>query len=191
MKVSIELRGTTPLLQHNARMADPDDEFVRAIAEITGKRKKTEDDRKAISRLEWYGGLYINGAGPVMPTGNIRKCIIESAKVDKLGKQVGRAFAFSDLNAPLSYEGPRDVDELFKQEQFQHRASVGIGARRTMRTRPVFPTWAVVAEGNLVTDVLDFDDFQRIVERAGIIEGLGDNRVNGYGRFDGKVVAAK
>lgn len=188
MKIRFELRGTSPLLCHNAQLADPDNDFSRRIAEITGKRKKTEEDRKAISRLEWFGGLYVqNGSGPVVPTANIRKCLIEAGKVTKQGKQVGRAIAFGDLHVPIAYEGPRDIEQLSKRDEFYNRASVGIGANRTMRTRPCFPQWAVVADALLLEDIMDLVDLELIVERAGLAEGLGDNRVNGYGRFEGEV----
>jgi hypothetical protein len=183
----IELTGSTPLLAHNARLADPDDEFVKAIAELTGKRKKTEDDRRAVAKLEWHGGLYVNGAGPVWPTANIRRCLVEAAKVTKQGKQVGRALAFADVDVPIAYEGPRELDQLYERPEFHHRASVRIGSSRTMRTRPCFPRWALAADFTLVTEALDPDDLERVIERAGVIEGLGDNRINGYGRFEGKV----
>ena len=190
MNVRFELSGTSPLLCHNAQLADPDNKFVRQIAEITGKRKKTEEDRKEIARLEWFGGLYVqNGSGPVIPTGNVRKCLIEAGKVTKQGKQVSRAIAFADLHVPIAYEGPRDIEQLSKRDEFYNRTSVGIGARRTMRTRPCFPQWAVVADAILLEDVMDLSDLELVCERAGLAEGLGDNRVNGYGRFEGRVTA--
>jgi hypothetical protein len=34
-----------------------------------------------------------------------------------------------------------------------------------------------------VTETLDLDDFEAIVQAAGVVEGLGDNRINGMGRF--------
>jgi hypothetical protein len=58
-----------------------------------------------------------------------------------------------------------------------------------MRTRPKFYPWALQVSGLFVEDAgLNPDEFIRIVELAGIVEGIGDNRVNGYGRFEAKVV---
>jgi hypothetical protein len=55
--------------------------------------------------------------------------------------------------------------------------------------RPKFPRWALDVDGLFVEDAgLAFDELERLVELAGIVEGIGDNRVNGYGRFAGKVV---
>lgn len=191
MRITIEMVGTTPLLTHNIRLADPDDEIVRQIAAITSKRKKTEDDRLAIAKLEWYGGLYrVNGGPPIMPTGNIRKCLIQAAKINRQGIQVSRALAFTELQVPIAYEGPDDVDELFTHAEFHHRSSVGIGTKRTQRTRPQFPRWALIANAELFEDAMDLDDLTAVASRAGRIEGLGDNRTNGYGRFTAKVVEA-
>lgn len=188
MRIQIELTGVSPLLMHNIHLADPDNEFVKQIAEITAKRKKTEDDRRAIERLEWFGGLYTqDGVGVVMPTRSIRKCLIEAAKISKQGKQLGRAVAFTDLNVPLTYDGPDDLEKLFAADGSQNRAMVGIAQRRIVRVRPQFTTWAIVAEAHLLTEVMDADDLFRIVQLAGVTEGLGDNRVNGYGRFTGEV----
>lgn len=191
MRVRIELTGTTTVLCHNIQLSDPDNPFVRQIAEITSKRNKTEDDRHAVERLEWYGGLYVADGieGPVMPTTNVRRCLNEAAKISRQGKQVERALFFTDLYVPLTYDGPRDIDRLFDLPEYHNRASVRIGMSRVMRVRPCFPHWAVVAHAELLEDVMDPDDLLRIVERAGLAEGLGDNRRNGYGRFSGKVTS--
>lgn len=187
MKVRISIAGTSPLLMHNIQLADPDNDIVREIATYTGKRKRTEDDRRAIARLEWYGGLYLGASGPAMPTGNIRKALINAAKITKQGTAVQRALHFTDIDVPLVYDGSRDIDVLFKNPAHHHRAAVGIGNKRTMRDRPKFSEWAVVADAEFLEDVLDLSDFVRVVERAGLAEGLGDGRALGFGRFEGKV----
>ncbi len=190
--IRIELVGEQPLLNHNPQLADPDSRFAREIRTYTDKRKKTEDDRRAIEKLEWYGGLYIPeglASGPMMPTRSIRKCLREAAVVTKQGKQVERALAFADVWVPIVYEGPRDLDELYKRPEFVSRLDIGISGRRTMRVRPQFVKWAVVAEAFLLDSVLDLADLVRIVELAGVIEGIGDGRRIGYGRFRGSVKA--
>jgi hypothetical protein len=57
-----------------------------------------------------------------------------------------------------------------------------------MRVRPCFPRWALVADAILLESVMDVDDLRRVADLAGKAEGLGDNRINGYGRFSVKVV---
>lgn len=192
MNISIELTGTSPLLMHNPRMVDPNFELNREIKALTSKRKKTDDDNKQIERLEWYGGLYEEGGIVVQPTSKPRKCIINAAKISKLGKSIERALSFKSLNVPLIYEGPKEVDEIFADPKFHSRLSVGIGGKRVMRVRPQFFPWALRVDGLFIEDAgLNFDEFERIVELAGLVEGIGDNRVNGYGRFTAKVKVLK
>lgn len=190
MQVTITLTGETPLLCHNARLSDPDDEITKQIKLITSKKKKTEDDRRAIERLEWEGGLYLseNTEGPMLPTANIRKCLIEAGKTRKLGKQIGRALNFLEMETPLIYDGPRNIDKLYSRPSFRHRASVRNQMNRVVRMRPKFPAWSVTAKAFLLEDMLDPSDLSEILTLAGLIEGLGDNRTNAFGRFTGEVV---
>src|SRR5438128_2426520 len=60
VKVRTRLIGTTQYAQHNVQLADPDNHWAREIAAITKKRTKTEEDRQAIQRLEFLGGLYVH-----------------------------------------------------------------------------------------------------------------------------------
>jgi hypothetical protein len=194
MRVDVQLKGTTPLLMHNSQLADPDNEWTKAIDRINAKAKNmTEDDRREKARLQWFGGLYVshNGTpGPVIPTANLRRCFQEAAKATKEGKTITRAVVPNDLEVPLLYDGPRDVQELFKLPHFVHTTMVGINRGKVQGTRPIFPHWEVRCRFELVTELLDFDGFVEIVRRAGITEGLGDNRINGFGRFEAKVIKA-
>lgn len=184
MKILIELTGSSPLICHNPRMADPDFDLNRQIKSFTAKRKKTDDDYAQIERLEWYGGLYEESGVVVQPTSKLRKCIINAATISNMGKAVVRSLNFNTLNVPLIHDGPKSIDALFADKRFHSRLSVGIGRRRVMRVRPQFFPWKFVQMGFFVEDAgLNFDEFEKIVELAGVVEGIGDNRVNGYGRF--------
>lgn len=192
MDITITLKGTSPILLHNPRMVDPEFEINRQIKAITSKRKKTDEDLRLIEKLEWYGGMYEmqNGNGKIVsqPTAKLRKCIVNTARISKLGKMVERALSFTALDVPLIYEGPKDIDKLFQDKNYHSRLSVGIGNKRVMRVRPKFFPWGLVIDGLFIEDAgINFDEFERIVELAGLVEGIGDNRVNGYGRFIGKV----
>ncbi len=187
MNIVLTLTGKSPLLMHDIKLADPDDDIVKQIKAITDKRKKTEQDRREIERLEWFGGLVLDNGSPAVKTGAVRKCFINAGKISKQGKQIERALAFQGLFAPLQYDGPQDVMDLWNVQSFRSKLSVGIGNKRVLRMRPQFVKWSVSVPGLILEDVIDLDSFTRIAERAGLAEGLGDNRANGYGRFDVQV----
>jgi hypothetical protein len=188
--VEIRFTGTTPLLCHNVQLADPDNDIVMQIKAITSKRKKTAEDRADIAKLEWYGGLYLGKDGPCYPTAGLRKCLINAGKINKLGSTLLRALHFVDFQVPIVYAGPRDIDKLFLDKKFQHRAMVAVSTAKTVRVRPHFAEWSVTAKAGLLDDVLDMSDLVRVVEIAGVAEGLGDGRRIGFGRFQGSVKAA-
>ena len=184
MNITLKVIGTSPLLQHNPRMVDPEYSLNREIKAFTAKRKKTDEDLQMIERLEWYGGLYEQDGVVVEPVAKVRKCLINTAKIMKLGTAVARTLSFDSLYTPLEHDGPDDIDELYLVDRFHSRLSVGIGGKRVMRVRPQFFPWALTVSGVFVTDAgLNVDELKRIVDLAGRVEGIGDNRVNGYGRF--------
>lgn len=189
MQVWMKFTGRTPLLMHDPQLSDPDNDFVKQIKELTDKRKKTEQDRREIERLEWFGGLVIDPTTglPAVKTAAVRKCLIGAGTISKQGRAISRALSFSDMHIPLTYDGPKSLEALWSATQFRNRSSVKIGTARTMRMRPQFLPWQIEFTANLLGEVIDFSDFRRIAELAGDAEGLGDNRVNAYGRFDVEV----
>lgn len=191
MRVIIDMVGTTQLVMHNVQLADPTNSWAKAIAEISHKRKKTDEDRAAIARLEFMGGLYMGKSGPVVPTANVHRSLVLAAKMRKEGKTIERALLAVAMEAPLQYDGPRDPEGLWAAEQYRLSKMVRVGAARVLRTRPRFPQWRLITEWELLTDKCDVDLLGTIVKEAGLMEGLGDGRSSqGWGRFDGTVKAA-
>lgn len=183
MDFKITMTGVRPLLMHSARLANPLDTTVKALKAISSKRAKTDDDHIEMARLEYAGSLYINAdLGPYIPGENIERCLVDGGKITKKGTAITRAlFIKTDIN-PLLYRGPRDVDGLWLDENFRHVASVKVQQNRVMRTRPMFQTWTVEAEGVLDTSILAEDELCSIAETAGNMIGLGDYRPR-FGRF--------
>ena len=187
MEFSITLTGTAPLIQHSARLANPLDPATKAIKAVTSKRKKTDDDHEKIARLEHAAGLYLDpDVGPFIPGENLARCLVDGAKITRSGQKVIRgAIITSDVN-PLAYDGPRDVDGLWADENFRLMASVKVTTSRTMRCRPLFRQWRVQANGILDPSVISLEELAEIATQAGSMVGLGDWRPR-YGRFRAEV----
>ena len=204
--------GGTPVVMHNPRLADPLDPFSREIAKISKKRGKTEADYLEMALLEFVGGMYHDGTdewlrknkdveeilllqdpttnggkniGPYIPGEVLLRSIQAAARQHKLGKSIERGLSPVTLKAPLQYEGPRDLDELWQAGRFALRKSVGIQSSRTIRTRPVFLDWQLQCEFELDLNIIDPDKIDQFAQESGRYFGIGDYRSGGYGRSKG------
>jgi len=64
------LVGSTPLMMHSERLADPTNAMTKRLKSLTAKKKKTDEALAAIKQAEWEGGLYLNDEGePAVPVG--------------------------------------------------------------------------------------------------------------------------
>lgn len=180
-------RGTTPLLMHNARLSNPLDEIAKAMKRVSAKRTKTEEDYEELARLEHLGGLYFDpDVGPFLPGQNFERCLVDAARITKAGKKIERGvFVETDVN-PVAYDGPRSVDDLWKDQNFRHTASVKVQTSRVTRTRPQFRQWATEADGVFDPAIINLDELVEIAATAGRMIGLGDWRPR-FGRFEATV----
>lgn len=188
VKIRTKLTGVTDLMMHNVQLADPSNEWTKKIARLTSKRKMSEEDRDNKARLEFLGSLYVSENRVVVPQANLRRCFKEAAKVQRLGRNIDRALHGADpamSYLPLVFNGSDlTPEELWKSGKY-HDTTIVASPGRVPRTRPVFFPWSLSADWLVFPDLLNIDDLRAIVEFAGSIEGLGDNRVNGHGRFKG------
>jgi len=172
---------------HNARLADPLDPHTQAVAEITGKRKKTIDDHREIAHREWRGGLYYTEQiGPYIPGENIERMLVDSAKITRDGMNVKRGVVIHSDECPLQYDGPRDVRKLRDDANYRFMAMIRTPSGRVSRCRPRFAEWSIDVFGYLDTTILSPEDFTAIVHRGGRLIGLGDWRPR-FGRFTATV----
>lgn len=187
MKVRITLTGTAPLLMHNVRLANPLDPIKKEIQSYTSKRKKTDDDLEQIARLEFIGGLYFyDTIGPYLPNINVEQAFRQGASLTKRGKTIERGLWITDVDIPLIYDGPRDIDGLWADEQFRLVAMVKVGQNRNLRVRPMFKQWAIECEAQIDESVLDLTNLQDIASQSGMLTGIGDWRPR-YGRYQALV----
>lgn len=171
---------------HCGRTANPADEFAKQIKAISSKKKKVEADFERMSRLEFEAGMYVDEAGPILPGANLESSIQIAARSEKSGK-LASAAVFVDQDAPLEYDGPRDVDELFADEKHKLVCNVRVQNARIVRTRPYFPEWKAVVVVSYDDDQINKKQLDNWLNIAGRNVGVGDWRPR-HGRFDVTVI---
>lgn len=191
-KITLKITGTSPILMHSDRMANPLDPIKKRLSPITAKRKKTDEDHEEIAHIEWEAGMYFDeNVGPHLPGRMIKAALIQAAKKTKDGPKIKSGVVVMTDKAPLQYAGPRKLDEMWKSKKFVDMRSVVVQRARLMRCRPIFPEWSVSVELIYDGSVVDRADIVRIAETAGALVGMGDYRPeNGgdFGRFNVEVV---
>lgn len=187
------VEGVSALLVHNIRLADPTDPLTRAISEIHGisqKKRTTEDDVK-LRELSWKAGLYYDDdIGPFVPDKWIEGVIREGAKKVKkaLSKSTVAGVIMVEEKAPLIYDGPRGIDDLYSLTAnglFYDWRPVGLqnGKIKVMRIRPRFnPPWGCEFTLRIFTDVVNPTDIEKSLIQGGSLCGIGDYKPK-YGLF--------
>lgn len=191
-QVTYTIEGIAPLLMHNDRLANPFDDFAKAIKAISGKKKKTEDDLRELARIEFLGGVYESKtAGIYVPGFNVFAMLKSAAKLRKLGAAVTRAVLVQEDELPLQFPGAgKTAAELYEDRQYVDMRTIKNGptSGRVVRCRPIFRDWSL--NFTLLYDerAIQRSDLDMVLEDAGSMIGLGDYRPR-FGRFE--VVGAK
>lgn len=181
--VNVSITGISPLLSHNGRTVDPCDIFARKLKELSGNRKKTDEDYMRIAEVEFSAGLYLSDNGrPSIPGINIESMLIAAAKKSKDGPRAKAGLFVPQEYIEIDYTGPKNAEGLWEDERFRHRARVKIQSNSVMRVRPMFPQWNLKIPVQVVTDVLNPREVEQFFTVAGSVIGLGDWRPR-YGRF--------
>lgn len=179
--LSFKITGVAPLLMHNGQLADPTNPHSRSIAEVTGKRKKTDADHVEMGRREFFGSLYLMGGEPCIPGEMLEAALIKGAMKEKRGPQA-KAGLLVENNVRLDYDGPRDPKVLWADERFRLRVAVKIKQAKVMRTRPRFDGWSAVVEMKFLPSMLNERELRGFLVTAGEQIGIGDWRPR-FGRF--------
>lgn len=181
--VQFKIRGISPLLMHNGQTADPLNKFSKAIKEISGKRKKTDEDYAEMSKIEWMAGLYVDREGMlIIPSGVMESAIQEGAKKQKLGKAFKSA-VFVETDCKLEIGVKKKAVELWGDDNFRDVRGVRISQSRVMRTRPIFANWSTIVEVVFDDEQVNESDVVRAMEDTGSKVGLCDYRPK-FGRFE-------
>lgn len=184
--IQLRITGSKRLIMHCGRLADPLDPITKDLFRLTSKRFKTEADHEEISRVEWFGSLWLHEGEPCIPAEALTATFVEAAKSRKRGPQA-KAGLVVEQHARLKFRGPTDVDELWKDARFRLRVGVNVKGSRTMRTRPVFSDWSVDFTAHFLPTLLDRDEVVETYAVAGFLKGLGDWRPQN-GTYSVKVI---
>ena len=192
IEAKASLEGLSPLMMHSDRLVNPFDPLARELKKVSGKRTKTDDDYMKMSYIEFVAGLYHDeDIGPYIPSKVLKAAMIRGAAKSKEGPKIKGGVQILEEKNSLIYKGPREIDELWEQNEHVDIRSVGIGKKRVMRTRPIFPDWRVKFELHIDESVLDKDDVKRILQTTGKLLGICELRPElggNYGRFLAKEV---
>jgi len=185
--LTYRITGDAPLIMHNGALANPLSAASKQLKQVTSKKKKTDADFERMAEIEFKAGLYMDDdSGPVIPGENIEATLYSAAKITKEGK-IAKSACFVPKHAVLLYEGPRDADALWQEEEFRNCVGVKVGMSRIMRTRPIFKDWSAVIEVEYEDSVVNEEQVDRWVNSAGTQVGLCDWRPR-CGRFTAEKV---
>jgi len=181
--LKVKIVGVAPLIMHNIQLADPANRFVREIKRITNKKKQmTEADHIEKNRLEFLGGLYMGENGPILPADMIEGVIISGAKKSSKGPQA-KAGIVVEKHADVIYDGTRDPNELFADDDHRLTRMARVGQSKVTRTRPIFNSWAANLEVKYLPEIINREDIMEALRNGGMLCAVGDWRPR-YGRFE-------
>jgi len=195
-QIKFKLTGVSPLLMHNGQLADPLNPIVKEMKRITAKgSKKTDEDHRILSDLEWAGSLYtsepievsINGSVQIaggghlcIPPENIEAALILGGKKSRRGDAF-KCGQFVEVASKLIHGGP-SIMEMLAKPGYRDIRGVRVQRNRVMRTRPIFRQWGAEVEVQYLPSILNESHIIDAMTTVGTIIGIGDNRPK-FGRF--------
>lgn len=182
-QLKIKIVGTSPLMMHSDRLANPLLPETKAHKQLTSKRKKVDEDHLAIARSEFIAGCYWSEAdGFFIPGANLDATFLAGAKLQKLGTHWKRAALVLEQRVKLLHDGPSTPDQLWEDTRYVDCRGVKVGSSKIMRYRPVFLSWAAQFTVAINTDVLNIGEAKKAINDAGALIGTCEFRPR-FGRF--------
>ncbi|NYT81445.1 hypothetical protein H0A70_08075 [Alcaligenaceae bacterium] len=181
--LKLKITGTAPLMMHSDKLANPLNAATKAHKELTGKRKKTDDDHVAIAKSEFIAGAYWDeSAGFYVPGQNFDATFWAGARLQKLGVHWKRGCLVMTDKATLIFSGPKTPENLWEDLRFVDCRGVKVGQSKVMRYRPIFPEWETSLDVAVNTDVIDIAEAKKAIDDAGALIGVCEYRPR-FGRF--------
>ena len=194
----VTVEGTSPLLSSNVESSDPLGEGSKQKAFFHSKRKKNDEDHRALRTLDWiFSGYWKNHgkvaidednnmvdfadfSAPTLPGANFQRCLRNAATKWKLGKDVLRSVVVSN-DPEIEYDGPKDAIEMFNSRTPKYQKAA-FTCRGVWVNRLMIPEWQVTYRLTVDDEILSVSQLKQIITMAGKAEGLGTWRPR-HGRF--------
>lgn len=182
-QLQVTITGTSPLLMHSDRFANPLDPMTKAHKELTSVRKKSDETHEAIAKSEFMASCYwTKQAGFFVPGQNMDACLIGAAKLQKLGVKFKQAVQTLENEMSLVGTLPANPELLWADGDYTDCRGVKVGMAKIMRYRPIFKSWKLKCTIMINDDVLNVSEVKKALVDAGALIGLGDYRPR-FGRF--------
>lgn len=183
-QLRLRIVGTSPLMMHSDKLANPLLPESKAHKELTSKRKKTDEDHLAIAKSEFLAGCYWSESdGFFIPGQNLDSTFVTGAKLQKLGTHWKRGALVLEQRVKLLHDGPKTPEKLWDEPKHVDVRGVKVGTSKIMRYRPIFLQWAAEFTVAINIDVLNISEAKKCIEDAGKLIGTCEFRPR-FGRFE-------
>lgn len=183
MEIKVKISGER-FLMHNGQLADPLNEYTKALKAVSKKKSKSDEDHWAVARAEFQGGLYYdNETGPYIPGDMVNSALIQGARAVKLGKQFASSVVVCEEKIKLQYTGPTEREALWADKKFTDRRVVRVMAAKIVRTRALFRDWSAEFTIEVQDGAVNIDEVEAALKQAGQFVGIGDGRPRIAGKF--------
>ena len=184
-QLKVEIEGIVPLMLHNTRLSNPLDAETKKHKEISGKRKKSDEDHEWLAQHEWDMSLYLNTDNEVVILDVMIESVIENgAKSFKRGRQFKSSLWISEsarLKNPSTGRYYK-FDAIRNNESHYDTRPVRVGTAKIMRTRPIFNEWGIEFEVFYDDTILNSNEVKDAIKAGGLLNAIGDYRPK-YGRY--------
>lgn len=187
-QITFKITGTTALMQNNPRTVSPFDEYTKAIAAITAKRKKSDDDMLELFRLKWMASIYYEDGKYIIPASHFQQAIVAASKEKRLGAKFTRSFGIITPSCPLKFKDHKlPPEELYQLEAYVDIRAVGIRGSKVPQARFIIPKWSTEVSCWFDETQINEDDIIEAFNIAGLRYGIGTFRQL-YGRFSAEKI---
>lgn len=181
--LKIKIVGTSPLMMHSDRLANPLLPESKAHKALSAKRKKLDEDYLSIAKSEFIAGCYWHPEDKFfIPGPNLDATFLGGAKLQKLGVHWKRGALVLENRVKLLHEGALTPEKLWDDPRFIDVRGVRVGTAKIMRYRPVFLTWAAELTVALNVEVIGIEEAKKAIEDSGKLIGTCEYRPR-FGRF--------